>query len=240
MLMDAQAVSTSTDHVEALPPKRRGEDSALNRNVDAVLSKTEFRRADTAEEFEKIARLRYKAYRATGLTGDIENEVIADSLDEAPNCFRYAVYIEGQLAGTLRIHHVTKEHPYSTAMNLFPDVLGPRLERGESFIDPGRFAADPEVTGKIRAMPYIILRIPTIAGAYFPATSCLSTVTESHAAFYERIFKSIRIGKPRAVNGLNAEVCLLESNYERNLSYLFDKYTFFNAKSHELEQLFGR
>ena len=44
-----------------------------------------------------------------------------------PNCYRFGVFIDGELVGTVRIHHISKAEPYGPVMKTFGDILRPRL-----------------------------------------------------------------------------------------------------------------
>ena len=73
-------------------------------------------------------------------------------------------------------------------MKTFDDILRPRLQRGESFINPTMLAAEPTDRSPLQALPYLTLRLALVASVYFDATSCIGVVREEHTAFYRRIF----------------------------------------------------
>ncbi|RVB65880.1 hypothetical protein EN895_11025, partial [Mesorhizobium sp. M7A.F.Ca.CA.002.03.2.1] len=116
--------------------------SSFARNVSAMLERTEYRRCDKGEDLEDIYRLRYKSYRSNDMVPDNENHTIHDELDEAPNVYRFGVYIDQELVSTLRIHHVTLATPMSPSTKAFGDIVMPMLRDGLSFICPSRFASD--------------------------------------------------------------------------------------------------
>ena len=95
--------------------------------------------------------------------------------------------------GTVRIHHITKDEPYGPVMKTFDDVLGPRLERGETFINPTSWPP----TGLTVALPG--LAISDAAARFgrqllFRRTNCVCMISEEHTAFYRRIFGAFQIG----------------------------------------------
>src|SRR5690606_39955949 len=73
------------------------------------------------------------------------------------------------------------------------DKLLPRLQRGETFIDPSRLAIDPELAAVNRALPYLTLRLAVIAITYFDTTSCVSMIRAERSE--ER-----RVGKEEKVS----------------------------------------
>ena len=158
----------------------------------------EYRFCESGEDLEAIYRLRYKSYLAHGLVADSSEHLIYDKLDETSNCYRFGIFIDGELASTIRLHHLSAAEPYSPAMSVFGDILEPRLRRGDSFVDPSRLAADPELTSTYRGLPYITMRLAVAACNYFDATSCLSMVREEHQAFYRRVINAVQVGEPRA------------------------------------------
>ncbi len=78
----------------------------------------------------------------------------------------------------------------SYTTELFGDVLHPRLDRGEVFVDPARFAADPEKGQRFPELPYLTVRLGYMACDHFNADTGLSMVRTDHQAFYRRVFLS--------------------------------------------------
>ena len=89
----------------------------------------------------------------------------------------------------------------SCSTELFGDVLHPRLDRGEVFVDPARFAADPEKAKRFPELPYVTLRLAYLACDHFNADTGLAIVRPDHQAFYRRVFLHETIAEPRAFPG---------------------------------------
>jgi hypothetical protein len=87
----------------------------------------------------------------------------------------------------------------------FPDVMNPLLDAGQTFIDPVRFAADPEIMREYPALPYLTLRVATMATVYFDVDYCLSVIMPNHRAFYQRVFHSMELTEPRYVRPLQQQ-----------------------------------
>jgi hypothetical protein len=90
--------------------------STFASKVEELLERIEYRRCESGEDIEAIYRLRYKAYRLHGFVEESSDQMVSDDLDEAPNCYRFGVFIDGELVGTVRIHHISKDEPYGPVM----------------------------------------------------------------------------------------------------------------------------
>jgi N-acyl amino acid synthase FeeM len=214
--------------------------SAFTRTILNLLDRVEYRFCDSGEDLEAIYRLRYKSYRAHGLVSDSSEHLIYDKLDEASNCYRFGIFIDGELASTIRIHHLSGAEPFSPAMSVFGDMLLPRLRRGDSFIDPSRLAADPQLASAHRGLPYISMRLAVAACNYFDATSCLTMVREEHEAFYRRVINAVQIAEPRPYASVNVYGLLCESNCEANMEKILARFPFFYSTAFEQRLLFKR
>jgi len=214
--------------------------SRFAQNVSALLERTEYRRCDKGEDLEDIYRLRYKSYRTTDMVPESPDQIIHDDLDDAPNCYKFGVYIDGRLISTLRLHHVTSAIPQSPSNTVYGDILGPMLASGASFIDPSRFAADLEWSRVFPQIPYLTLRLAGMACFHFKAPYCLSTIREEHAGFYKRIYCSEQIGERRPYPGLNYEVVLYSADVSAIRERSFSRYPFFKSTALEQRMLFSK
>lgn len=206
-----------------------------------LLERIEYRRCETGEDLEAVYRLRYKAYREHGLLDTIVDGKLVDHLDEAPNCYCFGIFVEGQLAATVRLHHLTKTVPVSPVMTVFGDRLMPLLAAGEAFIDPSRLAVDPEVSSSAnRLLPYVTLRLAVMANEYFRATGCVSMIRIEHAAFYNRIFGSVAVGEPRTYPPFDFPAYLYASRCEDNLARTLERFPFFHSTPVERRMMFAK
>lgn len=200
----------------------------------------EYRRCDLPEDLEAVFKLRYKAYHGNGLIPPNPVEMFRDVYDKSPNRHIFAVYCNGHMVSTIRLHVVTKETPVSPTYDLFSDVLGPRIAAGETFIDPTRFAADPDWTPILRFLPQVTLRLAVAACAFYDVTSCLTMVREEHAGFYRRYFHANRIADPRAQPNALAECALFESRCDINMKRTIERFPIFESSPRERQKLFAR
>lgn len=214
--------------------------STFASKVAALLERTEYRRCETGEDIEAIQRLRYKAYRLHGFIDESGEQTVTDDLDDTPNCYRFGVFIDGELASTVRIHHINQAEPYGPAMKTFGDVLMPRLLRGESFINPTLFAGEPHYKSPLRALPYLTLRLGLVASVYFDATACVGVVREEHTAFYRRVFGATQVGEPRAYPPFNVPVMFYDANCAINREPILKRFPFFKSTPVEQRMLFAK
>ncbi len=217
-----------------------GSMNAFARNVFSVLERTEYRRIEGGEDLESIYRLRYKSYRSADMVSDLPDQMVCDALDDQPNCYRFGVFIDGALVSTIRIHHVDAAHPISPSFTVYGDILMPRLAAGHTFIDPSRFAADPEWSQVYPQIPYLTLRLAGMACFHFDAPYCLSTIKEEHTGFYRRIYMSEQIGPKRDYPGLNYPVVLYQANVHAIEERSFQRFPFFRSTPMEQRLLFER
>jgi hypothetical protein len=215
-------------------------DNAFVRSVEAVLERCEYRRCETGEDVEAICRLRYKAYRAHGFVPVSRKQMTRDEIDDLPNSYRFGVFIDGELVSTVRIHHLTAEHPHAPVMGVYGDVFEPRLERGETFNNPSLLAADPALTSLHRVLPYVTLRLAVIANDWFGTTATVCLIRDEHTAFYRRTFGAEQVGEPRPYRPFTVPVMLYESNCAQNMRPTERRFPFFCSTPMERRMLFGK
>lgn len=214
-------------------------DTAFVRSVFSLLERTEYRRCDKGEDLEDIYRLRYRAYRVHGVVPAMTSRAIHDDLDETDNVYRFGVYVDQQLVSTLRIHTLDRAHRAGPSTQAFGDIVEPMIDAGDTFIDPSRFAADPEWSKVYPQIPYITLRLAGMACFYFDAPYCLSTIREDHAPFYKRIYNAQKIGEARPYPGVFARVELHRADVEAIRERSFQRFPFFFATPWEQRLMFG-
>jgi hypothetical protein len=89
-----------------------GPHSSFSVSVAKLLDRIDYRRADTAESCEAIFRLRYQAYMRDGTITANASGTFSDHYDDTDNVYLFGLYIDGELASSIRHHVATREHPY--------------------------------------------------------------------------------------------------------------------------------
>lgn len=204
-----------------------------------LLDRVRYRRVSDSDQFDPVYRLRYEAYRREDFIPFNSQGVTRDEFDDLPNCHCFGVYIDDRLVSSLRFHNVTPETPRSPCMSVWPDILGPHLEAGRSFIDPGRFTADFEASLAYPALPYLTLRLAAMACEYFPVVYCMSAVRPEHTAFYKRIFGAKPLGDQRSYANLAFPMQLYAAEVPVIRDMVARRYPFFMSTAEERQALFG-
>mgnify|MGYP003383243107 FL=1 len=218
---------------------RIGRTSDFVQNVFSLLERTEYRRCEKGDDLQDIYRLRYKAYRMNGVVPDSQDHMIEDELDDVPNVYKFGIYVDQTLVSTLRVHHVTRETPWSASYKTFSDILQPMLDRGVTFVCMSRFGSDPEWSRQLPQLPYVTLRLASMACLYFKVPFGLSTVREDHGGFYRRIYRSQQIGPGRPYPGFMKNVALYMTDAHTDQASFFERFPFFRSTALERRMLFG-
>jgi N-acyl-L-homoserine lactone synthetase len=206
---------------------------------DAALARIDYRRATTDEDRELIYRLRYRAYLQEGAIEPNASGMTFDQFDEAPNNWIFGIYVDGTLASSIRVSVACPKYPLSPSTNVFPDLLGPEVEKGKVIVDPTRFVADPVRQKGFPELPYLTVRLGYVACGHFDADIGLATVRAEHQAFYRRVFLQKTLASPRAFPGLVKPVCLMAADYAVVRDRIFQRYPYFRSTEAERHTLFG-
>lgn len=205
-----------------------------------LFDRIDYRLIESPEERDSIYLMRYRAYLHGGLISPSDSLRVSDPYDDAPNAWIFGVYIDGELCSSLRVHVLTSEARMSYATELFGDVLHPRLDRGEVFVDPARFVADPEKSQRFQELPYLTVRLGYLACDYFGADTGLSLVRAEHQAFYRRIFLSSTIAEPRAFPNVTKKVALMASDFRNVREKILARFPIMRSSAFERRMLFDR
>jgi hypothetical protein len=204
-----------------------------------VLDRVQYRRVSVDEQFDPVYKLRYEAYRREDFVPINSQEVTRDDYDGLPNCYCFGVYLDGQLVSSIRFHHVSPAERRSPSRTIWPEVLEPMLDRGDSYIDPSRFTADHDASLAFPALPYLTLRIIAMASEHFAVRYTISSVRAEHAAFYRRIFGSTQMGDERFWGELRFPVCLYAAEVPTIRDRVADRFPFFMSTPDERAALFA-
>src|SRR4030081_999523 len=109
-----------------------------------LLDRVSYRLAESEQDKDTIYRLRYRAYLNEGAIEPNREGKVTDRFDDLPNSWIFGVYLENILTSSIRITVASPENPTSPALEVFPDLLGPKLAEGQVIIDPTRFVGDPD------------------------------------------------------------------------------------------------
>lgn len=204
-----------------------------------LFQRTDYRLAETDEDKDGVYRLRHRAYVHAGLMDPVAGGRVVDPYDDAPNAWTFGVHVDGDLCGSVRLHLLASACRTSFATQLFGDVLHPRLDRGEVFVDAARLAVDPEAAHRHPELPLLIVRLAYLACAHFEADTGLAQVRSDHQAFYRRIFRHRPITEPRAFPGVTRAVSLLAADFRSDREKVMERYPIMRSSTFERRMLFG-
>ena len=205
-----------------------------------LLDRVDYRPIETREEKDQLYLMRYKAYRHSELIPLSKSERYSDRYDDAPNALTFGIYVDGELCSSVRLHVLTPERRMSYTTDLFGDVLHPRLDRGEVFIDPARFVANPEKAKRFPELPYLTLRLAYLACEYFNADTGLALVRAGHQSFYRRVFLHETIAEPRPFPNALAKVALMASDFRADREKVLTRFPIMRSNAFERRTLFKR
>jgi N-acyl-L-homoserine lactone synthetase len=224
--------STFSGHADA--------NGSFSDRLAQLLDRIEFRRADSGEQREAIFRLRYQAYTREGAISPNSSGMFSDHYDETDNAYLFGLYIDDELASSLRLHIASKQHPNFPSLEVFPDLLQPKLDAGKVLVDSTRFVADEALSRLHRGLPYATLRLCMLAAEHFHADDLLAAVRAEHQAFYRRAFNHRLICEPRPYPQLAKPISLMTVHYPTAAGQLYRRYPFFRSTFLERRMLFER
>jgi hypothetical protein len=213
--------------------------TAFGRGSD-LLEHVDYRLPRTDEDKEGIYNLRYRAYLREGAVKETPERRVTDQYDDLPNSWTFGVYLLGELYSSVRISVLTSEWRESCSAEAFGEILSPRLDRGQTIIDPARFVADPDKAKRFPELPYVTLRLAYMACEYFNADLGLAIVRAEHQAFYRRVFLHETIAEPRMFPGLLKPVGLMAADFQRLKEKVFERYPIMRSTAFERRMLFER
>jgi len=205
-----------------------------------LFDRVDYRLIETPADKDLIYLMRYRAYLQGGLILPSESLRVSDRYDDAPNAWTFGIYVDGELCSSIRLHVLTSEWRMSYATELFGDVLDPRLDQGEVFIDPARFVADPEKAQRFPELPYLTLRLAYLACEYFNADTGLALVRAEHQAFYRRVFLHENIAEPRSFPNVLKKVALMASGFRTLRERVLTRFPIMRSSAFERRMLFDR
>lgn len=204
----------------------------------ASLDHVEYRRILSHEDFEDVARLRYRAYKAQNVLPVGAVNMLDDS-DFDRQAYVFGIYHYESLVGTVRVHHVTPDHRVCQSSGVFPEAIAAFLDAGMVLIDPARFAVDPAAASDLPFVPYVTLR-PTIMGAiHFNADRVLQHVRPPHASFYKRVFLADTVVPPTMAGIYGFDLTLLASRVQEVRPQLMRRFPVFQSEPYERRLMFG-
>ncbi len=216
----------------------RSERSFSERTFD-LLERVDYRLALTDAQKDQIYRLRYEAYLREGAIAASFARRLSDRFDDLDNTFIFGVYVDDQLASSIRLSISSPAYPDLPAVTVFPDVLEAELSAGRTIVDPTRFVVDQAMGRLYPELPYVTTRIGWMAGEFFGADMILATVRREHQAFYHRVFGHELVCDERPYPTLIKPLSLMTLDYFAMKARVHHRYPFFRSTQFERRMLFA-
>ena len=213
---------------------------ALTRRIAQIWDSVEYRRMVEPEDRHAAFRLRYRGYLRDGKIAPNDAGLLIDEYDDLPNTDTFGIFIGGRLVSTLRICVLTPKFMKSPSADAFGDALRDRLRAGKIIIDPQRLVIDPAAVGQFPELPWLVVRIPTMACIHFGADEGVNSVQVQHRSFYERIFKVTRLAGPVHYEPLDMHIEIYRTDARDMIDDLNARYPFLRSTYLERRALFGR
>ncbi|HET7413607.1 MAG TPA: hypothetical protein VFJ18_13195, partial [Pararhizobium sp.] len=170
----------------------------------------------------------------------VDGDIIVDEVDFDPQAYVFGVFYDERLISTIRIHHVTPDHPVSQTGKVFPREVQQFLDAGMVLVDPTRLASDTEAFKELPGMHLLTMRLAVVASEFFNADRCLSMVVPQHGPFYRRMIESRMVAAPTEGTGLYSQpLQMMASDFPNARERIYRRFPFFRAQPSEMRMLFG-
>jgi hypothetical protein len=236
--MGSAAVALSP--AEARPAPRPEPQNLFSNRVAELLGRLDCRVAETPEEREPIFRLRYEAYLREAAISPNPAGTFTDAYDDLPNVRIFGLYLDGELASSIRIHVTSPEHADFPSYHVFEDLLDPELHASRVIVDPTRFVTNKTLSQLNPGLPYATLRLCWLASEHFRAEHFLVAIRTEHQAFYRRTFRHRLICDARPYPLLAKPISLMTVNVAQVAEQVYQRYPFFRSTYFERRMLFER
>jgi hypothetical protein len=203
------------------------------------MERVTYRTATAQNEKEAIYRLRYMAYLREAAIAPNLTGMFHDPFDETDNVWIVGMYVDGELASSIRMHVADKERDPFPATTVFGDVVRPLLRRRLILVDPTRFVTRLDFSRRFPEMPYLTVRPGWMTGEYFHADYILATIRNEHQAFYRKVFGHEPWCGAREYPTLKKKVACMGLDYATMRDRVHARYPFYESTIAEREALFG-
>ncbi|HML13578.1 MAG TPA: hypothetical protein VK456_09750 [Xanthobacteraceae bacterium] len=212
----------------------------FSERIAELLDRIDCRPALSAGEREAIFRLRYRAYLSEGAIKPSFAQTFTDSYDESDNAWLLGLYLDGELASSIRLHVACAACPDFPSREVFAELLEPEIAAGKVVVDPTRFVTEKELSRANPGLPYATVRLGWLAAEHFGAAHLLAAVRVEHQAFYRRTFNHRLIGAARPYPLLAQPISLMTVHYASVAGRVHQRYPFFRSTFFERRMLFDR
>lgn len=213
--------------------------SAFAKSMFSLLDRVEYRRMTSQEDFDEVRALRSLSYHFKPLIVSAKFGDLIDDDDFAEYSTVVGVYIDEKLVSTVRLHHVTADRPNGPTLEYFPEIAERLLSANESYIDPSRFATDPNLSWQYPMLPFLTLRPAAMASLYFCVDYCMTCTRSDTASFYKRSFGSQEFAPAKVFPKVVVPIALLGARIADIRERLETRFPFFKSQHWEQKMMFA-
>jgi hypothetical protein len=205
-----------------------------------LLERVTHRVAKTPDERAAAFRLRFEAYQKIGFLQRGDGDQLYDPrYDDDANAFITTTLIDGELAGAVRVNIGWGDNAVLPGIQVFADVLAPKLWAGQTIAEFTRLAARLSLSGAYPELAYVTMRPAFMAAEHFDADWAVGSPRVEHIAFYQRVFGATVWCPPRDYPGLTAKLACVGADYRTARQFIKSRYPFFSSSLAERDALFG-
>ena len=210
------------EHPSTRTPVPRGADAArealrqrvqrtpLQRRVAALINRLDYGVVRTVDELQAVRRHRHREYVGSGAIEPQAGGMLEDENDSGPATRIYTAWLEGELAGSIRLSVLRGHHREGLTIRCFPEIVEPMLEGGATLIDPNRLTTASTLSRSEPVLIFGVLRLATLAARHYGAEHCLAPIRPHHASFYRRFLHATRLSEARLFPGTNVAMELYD------------------------------
>ena len=214
--------------------------STLSDHVFKLLARVEHRVASNPADREEVFRLRHDAYRRIGFLKPRPDDKLYDPLyDDDPKAWITMTFVDGELAGTVRVNAGACENAVLPGLQAFAEILAPRLRERQAFVEFTRLASRLSLSEVYPELAYVIMRPGFMAAQHLDADFAVATPRAEHVAFYTRAFGAALWSAPRDYPGLTAKLACMGADYRAARNTIETRYPFYRSTASERAALFG-
>ena len=212
---------------------------SFNDRAVSLMERLHYRRAVNDDDRDALFQLRYEGYLRDGGIGPNATGRFSDAWDDTDNVDLIGVYLDGQLAASVRIH-VSGDDGDIPASDVFGDVVRPYIERGQRLVDATRFVIASDHARTSAHMPFVTLRAVAMAAEFYEAYGLLATVRSEHAPVYRRVTGHRQLSEPRAYPRLRKPIMCMLAETTSLATGPYAKHPFLRSTAKERAALFAR
>lgn len=141
----------------------------------------------TDGEIRRAARFRRAMFAGAGNL-DEDTSSVDEDFDGSPNRIIVGLLEDDDVMAVMRIHVLRDDERTSPAYHVFPDVLGPELDRGNCVVDSSGFCVRSAPSRERIDAAYRLLAASIYVARRLAPSKMIATARGKHGLFYRNIF----------------------------------------------------